>query len=236
MSQWLFIATTLSILILIAACAPQQTLQAQPLNLTPPKGACEDVVCGANMHCDAGQCLCDGSFKRCGDGCIDERACCTDRDCGPGRSCADGACVERPKCEYLATWDDGRKECVCDEDAKYCQAQGKCIPAAHCCAHDACDDDQRCAFTTYSASVCMEFDTKKCKIVHEGRSLDYFFPQGRYDVQVVNVLEGPLFDLKVNNDSIRRVEIGEYNTVDGTLKIFVEALKVFGGNCREEPD
>lgn len=230
--QKLLIAVMTLVLVVLAACAPA-TLQAQPLNKTA-LDKCANVQCGENAYCEVGACLCSGSFKKCGEKCIGERACCTTEDCSPGRTCQGGACVERPKCEYLATWDPIRDECSCVEDAKYCPAQGKCIPADHCCGHEDCDDDERCPPTTYSGTICMKLDTKKCRIVHEGTVLDYFFSQGEYQVRLVNVLENQIFDVKVNNDTARRMSLNETLTVDNKAQLFVENFEVFGGNCKED--
>ncbi len=235
MFKRLLIAAMLSVLVILAACAPA-TMQARPLNRST-FDKCAEVTCGANMHCDSGQCLCTGGFKQCGDGCISESKCCSNSDCGPGRTCDAGVCVERPVCGYLETWDDGDKECACVEDAKFCAEQGKCVPAESCCWHTVCDDDQRCAVTTYSGTVCIKADTKKCKIVHEdGRVEGFFFPQGRYDVQVTRVLEGGMFDLKVNEEVLRRLDINETTTSNDNVTIYVESMQTFGGYCRDEPD
>jgi len=237
MIQRWFIAVLLTLLVFIAACAPQQTIKAQPLNVTPPRDACADVQCDKNSYCDAGSCVCEGGFKKCDDKCISSSACCAHSDCPGNKQCQNGVCVDKPVCGYYEIWDDSRKECTCDESAKFCAEQGKCIPADHCCWHTSCYDDQRCAPTTYSGTVCMKLDTKKCKNVHEGGiAQEFFFAQGDYGVRMQKVLEGPRFDLKVNNDSIRRVRINETNTVGDNTQIYVENVLIFGGNCREEPD
>lgn len=236
MMRRLLIAAMVVFLVLLAACAPS-ALQAQPLNVTPPRDPCADVQCGANAYCDAGQCVCEDGFKRCGADCIRSTSCCVDTDCPPGKQCSGGVCVDRPICAFNERWDEGRKECICADGAKFCEAQGKCIPAKHCCAHSDCDDDQRCAATTYSATVCMKLDTKKCKNAHEGGiAQEFFFTETPHLVRMQKVLEGPRFDLRVNNETIRRIGINETNVLSDGTRLYVENMLVFGGNCREELD
>ncbi len=235
MSQRLLVTGVFVLLITLAACA-QSTLQAQPLNITPPKDPCTDVQCGANMQCDAGSCVCTTGFKKCGASCIGERACCTDKDCSTGRWCQSGACVEQPLCKFMEQWDPDRKECVCDDNAKFCAEQGKCIPRTACCTYTVCDNDQRCAPTSYSPTVCLRSDSKKCQVVHEGRIGEFFFPSGRVNVQIQNIFEGEKFDLRVNNATAKRIAVNQTVGIPGNLSVYVESLQVFGGICREEPD
>lgn len=222
------------LLILIAACAPQGVLDAQPLNLTPPKTACDEMNCGTNAYCEAGVCMCDGGFKKCGSSCIAQNLCCSDDQCPSGKECTKGLCVDRPVCKFNEEWDDRRKECSCAEGAKFCSVQGKCIPADSCCAHIDCADDERCADTTYSTTTCIKLFTKKCRTVHEGLTIEFLMQGGDFDVKLQNVLEGPKFDLQVNNDSVRRVRTNETNIVGGNASIYVESMTVYGGTCKED--
>ena len=136
MMQRLGIAVMLIVLTLLAACVQQTTITAQPLNVSTPVPAdsCAGVQCGANAYCEAGKCLCDGGFKKCGTSCIGSAACCEDTDCPNDRTCAKGACVMRPVCGYHEVWDNDLKECTCDSVSKFCKEQIKCIPAKSCCA------------------------------------------------------------------------------------------------------
>lgn len=234
MVQRFLIGAMALFLLFIAACAPVSTLQARPLNVTPPKDLCADVAVGENMHCDAGQLLCDGGFKQCGESCIAEASCCTDDDCGADRLCENKACVERPLCKFNEAWDEERKQCSCGENAKFCQEQGKCIPVTSCCWHSDCDDE-RCAPTTYSGTVCITGETRKCKVVHEGGvSQSFFFPEGSYEIAVQQVLEGGVFTLRVGNETLSRLGTGETRSGEG-FSIFVEDVQTFGGLCRELP-
>ena len=239
MGRWL-ISALFVLLVSLSACS-QSTIHAQPLNNTPPAvaDACTNVNCGENAYCDAGVCMCSGGFKKCGNKCIGERLCCDNSQCqGSGRVCENGLCVERPLCGFNEQWDLGRKECICADGAKFCQEQGKCIPAKSCCIHSDCRyGEERCAAITYSASVCLSYGTKKCRVAHEGVPTEMITTAGEFDVLLQNVLEGPVFDLKVNTDSIRRVRINESNKIaNGTVNIYVESMTVFGGYCRDEPN
>jgi hypothetical protein len=225
------------LLIALSACAQQNTLKAQPINKTVAQTAsCEGVACGQNQYCDAGQCLCEGGFKTCGSACIGQAACCGNRDCPSDRTCNNGACVQRQVCAINEEWNAASQECICDEDSKFCSEQGKCIPRSSCCWHTSCDEDQRCALTVYAGTICLKADTKKCRVVHEGRTLGYTFAQGDFDIRLNRVLEGPKFDVKVNNDSVRRVSIGEQNVVANNVQLYVENITTYGGGCRDEPD
>jgi len=235
--KWVVTVTAI-FLVLLAACAPAgTTLQAKPLNASAPADAsCAGVTCTGNTHCEAGECVCDGGLKKCGNACISQTACCANADCPADRTCKNGACVQRPTCGYGEQWQGSEQECACDEGFKFCAEQGKCIPADHCCWHNSCDDDQRCPPTTYGGTVCLKGATKKCRILHESRTLTYAFAQGEYDITLANILEGPKFELKVNNDTVRRIAIGELNTVDTNLQLFVEDFQLYGGRCKEDVD
>ena len=233
------VAVMLVILTLIAACAPPGAiLQAKPLNNSASLSGdlCAGVACGNQTHCEGGECVCDGGLKKCSESCISQTACCINSDCPSDRTCRAGACVQRQTCGFGEEWINARQECDCAEDFKFCAEQGKCIASESCCWHTSCYDDQRCAPTTYAGTVCMQGDTKKCKIIHEGRTMEFLFQQGTYNVKMANILEGPLFDLKVNNDTTRKLRIDEVNTIDNNLHVFVEDLQVFGGLCKEEVD
>ncbi|MEM4240074.1 MAG: hypothetical protein QXF14_02030 [Candidatus Woesearchaeota archaeon] len=232
------VAALFVFLVALAACS-QSTIKAQPLNNTVPQPAsnCSAVTCGENAYCDAGVCMCSGGFKKCGNKCIPERSCCTNAECPSGKVCTNGVCADKPLCGYNEEWDFGSKSCICAKGAKYCKPQGKCIPANGCCEHIDCKSDQRCAPTTYSATVCVYYGAKKCRVAHEGVRTVFMTPVGDFDITLQNLLEGPMFDLKVNNDTTRRVRINESNTIlNGTASIHVESMTVFGGYCREEPD
>ncbi len=231
-------ALVLAVMLLVSACS-QQTTMAQPLNNTVPetKDSCAEKQCGENTYCELGQCMCLGGYKLCGENCILERSCCDDTECPSGKACVTGVCTDRPVCGFNEVWNDAYKECLCEEGNKYCREQGKCIPADSCCSHIDCRGGDRCAPTTYSATVCLQSVTKKCSMIHEGTISKFMTPVGDYEITLVNLLEGPLFDLKVNNDSIRRLRLDEVNTVgNGTAKVFVEGMTVFGGICKEYPD
>lgn len=238
MGRWLISALCV-LLIVIAGCS-QATIKAQPLNNTVPQplDSCESMNCGDNAYCEAGVCMCSGGFKKCGNKCIAERSCCDNSQCPSGKVCQSGVCAERPLCGFNEQWDSASKQCFCAEGAKFCEGQGKCIPADACCTYGDCKyRDQRCAALTYSGKVCMSYGTVKCSVVHEGVPSRFMTSIGDFDVLLKNVLEGPRFDLQVNNDSIRRVEINESNTVaNGAARIYVESMTVFGGYCRDEPD
>ena len=233
--RFLIAAMTLFLLVLVACAPAGTTLHAQPLNVTPPKDLCADVVVGENMRCDAGQLSCDDGFKTCGEGCIPEGTCCTDDDCGADRQCVNTVCVDRQLCKFNEVWDDERKECSCAENAKFCQEQNKCIPFKSCCWHSDCSGE-RCAPTTYSGTVCIFGETKKCKVVHEGGvSQSFFFPEGSYEVAVQQVLEDGIFTLRVNDETLSRLETNETRSGEG-FSIFVENVNTFGGLCRELPE
>ncbi len=232
-------AVLMAVLVLVSACG-QTTIKATPLNNTVPQpmDACAEKQCGENQYCDAGVCMCSGGFKKCGDKCIAERLCCTNTECPVGKVCASGVCADRPLCGFNEQWDSASKQCFCADGAKFCQEQGKCIPAKSCCTHSDCQyGDQRCAAVTYSASVCLSYGTRKCRVAHEGVPTEMITTAGDFNVLLQNVLEGPLFDLKVNNDSIRRIRINESNNLmNGSVKVYIESMTVFGGYCRDEPD
>jgi hypothetical protein len=83
----------------------------------------------------------------------------------------------------------------------------------------------------------MVYNTKKCRVAHEGVPIAFATTAGEFNVLLQNVLEGPLFDLKINNDSMRRMRVNESNTLmNSTVKVYVESMTVFGGYCRDEPD
>lgn len=235
------IAAIFALLIALSACA-QATIRAQPLNNTPPPVAdkCAGMNCGENAYCDAGVCMCDGGFKKCGNKCIAQRLCCDNSECKSSEKvCSEGVCVDRPLCGFNEEWDPGSKSCICAEGAKFCKEQGKCIPAKSCCAHFDCRfGRERCAVTTYSGTICFRYaGTKKCSVAHEGNPVQFVTMVGDFKAQMQKVLEGPRFDLRVNNDSIRRVRINESNTVaNGTAQVYVESMELFGGYCREEPE
>lgn len=231
-------AVLMAVLVLVSACG-QTTIKATPLNNTVPQpmDACAEKQCGENQYCEAGVCMCSGGFKKCGDRCIAERLCCTNDQCPSGKACSNGVCVERPVCGFNEEWDNGRKECICAEGAKFCHEQGKCIPVKSCCAYTDCKGDMRCAATTYSASVCIKTTTAKCSMVAEGTVGKFMTPIGDFTVKLENILEGPLFDLKVGNDTTRRMRAEEQNLIaNGSAYIYVESMEMFGGYCRDEPD
>ncbi len=232
------IAALVVFLLAIAACS-QQTITARPLNNSVPQplDACAGKQCGENAYCDAGVCMCYGGFKKCGDKCIGEHLCCDSAECPAGKVCTNGLCADKPLCGYNEEWDFGSSSCICAEEAKYCKAQGKCIPADGCCEHIDCKRNQRCTPTTYSATVCVYYGAKKCRVVHEGIRTVLMTPVGDFELLLQNVLEGPKFDLKVNNDSIRRIGINESsNVANGAAQVYVESMTVFGGYCREEAE
>jgi hypothetical protein len=228
-------------MVLVSACG-QTTIHAQPLNTSQPNvstDACAGKQCGENSYCEMGVCMCSGGFKKCGDKCIAERMCCTNDQCPSGKVCSSGVCTDRPLCGFNEQWDSASKQCFCSEGAKFCAEQGKCIEADACCAHNDCNrrGELRCAPTTYSATVCLNYGTKKCRVVHEGVPTELITTAGDFDILLQNVLEGPLFDLKVNTDSIRRVRANESNKIsNGTVNLYVESMTVFGGYCRDESD
>lgn len=231
------IAVMALFLVLLVACAPVSTLKAQPLNVSEPVkvDACANVQCGENLQCQAGSCVCASGFKTCGNSCIAESACCTDNDCGAEQLCQSGSCEERPTCKYNEEWDAKRKECVCADGTKWCAAQSECIPAKSCCEHIDCSDDQRCAPTTYSTSVCIKAESKKCKVIGEGKTGSYFFNEGRYDVKLNAVFEGKQFELMINNQTTGRVGLND--TIPVLLgDLWIENFQVFGGYCREDED
>jgi len=233
------VITALFVLLVALAACTQTTIKAQPLNntLPEPEDKCANVECGENAYCDAGVCLCYGGFKKCNDQCIPERQCCTNEECPYGKICEKGVCTERPLCGFNEMWSNQQKQCVCSEDSKFCPEQGKCIPKEACCANYECKSNQRCAATTYSASICIRSSTTKCRMMQEGITLPFVMPEGDISVQLQNVLDGPKFDLKVNNDTARRLNPDEQSLIlDGSAYIYVESMKVFGGYCREEPD
>ncbi|MEM4254416.1 MAG: hypothetical protein QXR48_03470 [Candidatus Woesearchaeota archaeon] len=237
MVRWL-IAALFALLVVLSACS-QQTIKAQPLNNTVPQlsDACATMQCGDNAYCEAGMCMCLGGFKECSGNCIPERSCCTNAECPFGRVCENGVCAERPVCGFNEEWDNVEKECICGEGTKFCSRQGKCIPKDNCCENIDCKGDQRCAVTTYSASVCIKTTTAKCSMIPEGTVGRFMTPIGDFSIKLENILEGPLFDLKVNNDTTRRLRPDEQSLVaNGSAYVYVESMKTFGGYCREEPD
>jgi hypothetical protein len=233
-------AVLMAILVLVSACG-QTTIKATPLNNTPPTvvDPYANVSCGENAYNNAGTCMCAGGFKKCGDKCIAQRLCCSNSEClSADKVCTNGVCVDRPICAYNQVWDLGFKECLCKEGTKFCQAQGKCIDEKSCCDYMDCRFGQeRCAATTYSASVCMSAGMRKCRVVNEGVPTQFAIPAGEFTVLLQNVFEGPVFDLKVNNDSLRRLHINESNKIaNGSINLYVESMEIFGGYCRQEPD
>ena len=234
------IAVLCALLFLIAACAPQNVLRAQPLNNSVPPGPdlCATVTCGADMRCTDGACVCADGLKKCGDSCISQSKCCSNSECGQDRFCQNGACVQQPVCKFNEQWDPDRKECACAEGAKFCNEQSKCIPYKSCCWHSDCGSrgDFRCAMTTYSADVCLQSDTKKCRLVHEGTKQDFVLSdQQFYTVRLQQIIEGGKFIVRVGNETTKSLAVNE-TAQAANISVFVDQLEVFGGYCREEPE
>ena len=232
----LIIAGLTLLLTILIACAPG-SLRAQPLG--PPPDLCEDVVCGEGMQCSDGQCVCGSGTKNCGDSCISEGACCTTDDCAEGRTCSNNVCVQRPVCNLYEEWDEKREECACAEGAKFCSEQGKCIPADNCCWHNACYDDQRCAPTRFSATICLDTadgNLRKCRVVHSFQAEPFDFQDRRYMIELSRVLEGGKFDIRVDDESFKGLERFETKDITAERRVFVDELLEFGGYCRQEPD
>jgi len=226
-----------ALIFLIAACAPQNVIDAQPLNLSQPAGPdpCMTVKCNAQTHCDNGACVCNTGTKKCGDACIASSKCCADKECGANKFCQNGVCAVQPVCKFNEAWDVEHKECSCTEGTKFCREQGKCVPAKSCCWHNDCGNDFRCALTTYSGEVCLTKDAKKCKTIHESTQQAFVFgDQSEYTVRVQQVLEGGKFVLRVNNETAPALPLNRIAQV-ANLSVVVDKFESFGGFCREEP-
>lgn len=238
MKQYVMVIALLVVLAAISACS-QSAINAQPLNTSVPKAVdvCANITCGKNMYCNSSVCLCSNNFKTCGNKCIAKSSCCADTECSFGTVCKNETCADRALCGLDEQWDSATNECTCADGAKFCPEQGKCIPGDVCCAYTDCRNGQRCAAITYSGTVCVSSGTKKCSVVHEGVPINILASVGSYDVLLKNVLEGERFDLKVGNETLRRIQINESKTIaNGSARVYIESMTVFGGYCRDEPD
>jgi hypothetical protein len=181
--------------------------------------------------------VCADGWKKCGEKCIGQKSCCDDGDCEAGKTCEAGVCSARPECGYNSGWSEQYKDCLCVDGTKFCERQGKCIPLSGCCESIDCDDDERCAPVTYSATVCVNSGTRKCRIVHEdGITLEYLFPQSRFVIGVADILEGGVVRLSVNDTELRVSGMNKSVLLGANASLYVEHLHAFGGGCREDEE
>lgn len=236
------ITALLVVLVLISGCS-DETIEAQPvseataevvLEANVTMDPCENIACGANSHCDNGNCVCDADYKQCNDACITKSACCTDTDCAVGKVCKDSACTETG-CSYYQKYDYAKKTCVCNDQAKWCASQNKCIPKDNCCIHSNCDSSEACVPTQFLASVCIQKDKKMCRGLPEGRRESFVFStDARYSVVLKGVLQDGKVLLAVDDKDIS-LSVKETYNLGSNVTLFIEdELDIMGGNCREE--
>jgi len=195
--------------------------------------ACMNVECGSNSKCVDGKCVCNEGYKKCNGECILNDDCCTENDCGARESCRDHKCIP-DNCKVNEKYDSEKNKCVCDADSKYCATQHKCIPKKNCCMHAECDSDYRCTETNYLVTICISGEDKKqCKSVYDDRGEAFFIDAERFDVEIVEVLQGDAVDLKIN-DIMVPVVGDTLEKLDEKVFAYIEKIEPIGGYCKRE--
>lgn len=231
------------LLVFLALTACQASLKAEPadiaaLNTTEAApepvnipdtthNPCLKVDCETDKECKGGVCVCLEGTKDCKGDCIPLDGCCDDSECEG--HCADNQCVDA--CTYGEQYKDGK--CVCAENYKYCDAQEKCIPQDYCCSFLNCRSFEECVPTTYTASICFQFENKKkCRLVSDLARTEYV-EIGDLEISATPVLFGETnLQLRLDNETYAlqpNVKI-DLKGID----IWAEDLKPMGGFCREE--
>lgn len=217
-------------LIFLISCTP--ALEAQPGSIpTPEPAQTPDCECGEHETCQDGTCACTETFKRCGDSCIPEEACCTDEDCEG--TCIEGTCKATIICDYGEQPKDG--ECVCRDDFRFCEEQNRCISRDSCCSFLNCGSFETCVKTGFGVQFCAAQGQKtKCKLTTDlGRKEFFEFENTSFYVEATKFKEDSI-DFLIGNDTFT-LKPNDRATYDN-FTIWQENFEVLGGYCREDFD
>ncbi|MBW3001619.1 hypothetical protein KY338_00495 [Candidatus Woesearchaeota archaeon] len=194
--------------------------------------ACMNVVCGSNSQCENGKCICNEGYKKCNGECILTQDCCTEDDCDSGESCRDHKCIP-DNCKLNEVPDPAKRECVCDDNSKYCAMQKKCIPKENCCMHADCESDCRCVPTGRLAVLCIKSGKTQCKSVHPDRPESFFVAGVRYDVKINYFLQDNGIDIDVND--INHVFTADaVEKIGDNVNIYIDTVDDIGGHCKKD--
>lgn len=195
----------------------------------------QEKTCSENQILKDNECVCKSGYKLCNKKCIKEDDCCTNNDCTSPQKCEKNQCVGSCKnvfCSLNSICDNGL--CVCKEGTYWCEKQKRCIEDSQCCDAYSCAENRDrkvCDPIVISAEICIENDSKSCKYIPEKGSR-IFYLDNQYQISVLDVFEGPLFDIRINNQTMEKINVETKKDID-SMQIWVNSLKYKGGICKE---
>lgn len=237
----------IALLLLVACTAQTPVAELNETNVTPVSNAtpivetktCEEVTCGVNEECRQGECFCKIGYKICDGACIPDEECCTYADCGPQESCISKVCVKTEFCTYNEEFSAGT--CACEEGAKWCAEQQKCIPSNSCCSLPDCNPtgkiDRLCKETEYGAYLCVRIGVSEhCRDAIPGERTGYSVGARGVDVYLEQVYAGGLVDMRVVagdvESNISKLAEGSSEKVSADVSVTNKKVVTSGGNCR----
>lgn len=197
---------------------------------------CFGVSCQSGFTCAGGSCVCGQGTKDCRGSCIAASSCCANSDCAGGQLCQNSICVKPCReldCESNKICNAETQECVCPLDYTWCGVQSKCIPRNACCTNQECSRGEDCAFTYFTAGVCLESgDVSSCKKIPMNTPREIMVGLLSYKVDVKKVVPDSYATLSVGGTLLSKQEKNVKFTLPDQTRGYVKTIESTGGTCQ----